>query len=95
MLICMYLVNAQQGNDGISEWIYQFQQKLRETIIAWFPFANLNTKYASDKAAQIAYKTLIMSEYVKNCGIEDEIIDFIQMTKWFHRAHSGELYWDY
>ena len=68
--------------DGISEWIYQFQQKAsRDDNRLVSILVNLNTKYASDKAAQTAYKTLIVSEYVKSCGTEDEIVDFIKMTK--------------
>lgn len=68
--------------DGISEWIYDFQQKsTNEDKRLVYILINLKSKYASEQSAQNAYKTLIMAEHVKNCGTENDIVDFVQIIK--------------
>lgn len=60
---------------GLTEWVKEYPNKKFRILI------NLQKQLSTDPKAKQAYKSIILSERIANCGSDDDIANFIELLK--------------
>ena len=60
---------------GFAEWIKEYSSKKFRILV------NLQKQSSTNSDAKLAYKSIILSERIANCGLDDDIANFVDLLK--------------